>query len=237
MSAASSRRVLFVDDVPEEADFYAEYLNRRPEFDLTTALSAEEALETLRGSAVDCLVSDSVHTTDGEPLVAVAKRTYPDLPVVLYSGGAPAELPTEVVDEYLQKGRPSDTATSLGALGDAVRELTDRADRQRSPVEDSTATDWRHLGTFDWADADSPSLRVIEALAERTGFDPVANDPLYDTVDPDALDVLVAHSATRSGELVVHLEIAETLLRVSSSGSVEYADYRGSEASRGDADR
>lgn len=37
---------------------------------------------------------------------------------------------------------------------------------------------------------DSPSLRVIDALATTTGTDPLELDPLYEAVDPEALDKL-----------------------------------------------
>lgn len=37
-----------------------------------------------------------------------------------------------------------------------------------------------------------PSVLVVEAVAETTGTDPLELPPLYDAIDPDALDVLVA---------------------------------------------
>lgn len=37
-----------------------------------------------------------------------------------------------------------------------------------------------------------PSVRVVEAVAAATDADPVAMDPLYDVIDPDALDQIVA---------------------------------------------
>jgi|AntRauTorcE11898_2_1112593.scaffolds.fasta_scaffold14106_3 hypothetical protein len=38
----------------------------------------------------------------------------------------------------------------------------------------------------------SPSQAVIEAVADREGVDPVnLSIPLYDTIDPDALDTIV----------------------------------------------
>lgn len=38
---------------------------------------------------------------------------------------------------------------------------------------------------------ETPSNRIIDAVAERTDNDAVDLPPLYDTVDPDALDSLV----------------------------------------------
>ena len=49
------------------------------------------------------------------------------------------------------------------------------------------------------ADGQSPpSIRVVEAVAEREGIDPLeASPPLHDAIDPTALDALFA--PTRSG--------------------------------------
>ena len=43
----------------------------------------------------------------------------------------------------------------------------------------------------DWS-TESPAIAVIEAVAERTGRDISALDPLYERIDPDALDELFA---------------------------------------------
>lgn len=47
---------------------------------------------------------------------------------------------------------------------------------------------------------DSPSEAVVRAVAKHKGIDPVAvEQPLYDAVDPDALDALIAGSAPPAG--------------------------------------
>lgn len=43
---------------------------------------------------------------------------------------------------------------------------------------------------YDWADI-SPSTAVVETLAVAMDRDPATMEPLYDRIDPDALDVLV----------------------------------------------
>lgn len=46
----------------------------------------------------------------------------------------------------------------------------------------------------------SPSLRVVEAVANAEGIDPVdLEPPLYDAVDPNAIDELFAPMATSNG--------------------------------------
>lgn len=41
---------------------------------------------------------------------------------------------------------------------------------------------------------DEPSLGVVETIAEMQSSDPTTQDPLYDAVDPDALNGLFRHS-------------------------------------------
>ncbi|WP_293032256.1 HalOD1 output domain-containing protein [Natronococcus sp.] len=50
----------------------------------------------------------------------------------------------------------------------------------------------------------SPSLRVVDAVADAEGIDPVELEPpLYDAVDPNAIDELftTTPSASRNGRL------------------------------------
>lgn len=48
----------------------------------------------------------------------------------------------------------------------------------------------RTVLTFDWSGADSASTAVIDAVATASGEGRTEIDPLYDAVDPDALDRL-----------------------------------------------
>ena len=56
---------------------------------------------------------------------------------------------------------------------------------QTAPADDST----RQTSERDVA---APSVRVVNAVAAKTDADPLTMKPLYDVVDPDALDRLVA---------------------------------------------
>lgn len=47
----------------------------------------------------------------------------------------------------------------------------------------------------------SPSEKVVKAVAAKTGTDPLELPPLYETIDPDALDALVESSGERSLQL------------------------------------
>lgn len=49
-------------------------------------------------------------------------------------------------------------------------------------------------------DNTAPSARVVEAVAQKEGVSPIElNRPLFDAVDPDALDALVTAGANSNG--------------------------------------
>ena len=46
-------------------------------------------------------------------------------------------------------------------------------------------------------ESEAPSARVIEAVAQETGESPLElSPPLFESIDPDALDALVASAST-----------------------------------------
>lgn len=45
-----------------------------------------------------------------------------------------------------------------------------------------------HVITFDWTDAESVTAAIIDAVAAASNSSPTELEPLFDTVDPDALD-------------------------------------------------
>lgn len=53
----------------------------------------------------------------------------------------------------------------------------------------------------------SPSRAVVEAVASREGIDPVSLEtPLYEAIDPDALDALVRRAPPTSDRAPLHVE-------------------------------
>ena len=48
-------------------------------------------------------------------------------------------------------------------------------------------------GDQGWNDDPAPSEAIIEAIAEETDSDPLELPPLYNAIDPDALDRLFAN--------------------------------------------
>lgn len=76
-----------------------------------------------------------------------------------------------------------------------------------------------------------PSTQVVEAVAEFRDVDTVELPPLYDVVDPDALDALFDSTETNSSrrEGTVEFVYAGVSVRVDASGSVEVASEVDSE--------
>ncbi|MDQ2051818.1 HalOD1 output domain-containing protein [Natronolimnohabitans sp. A-GB9] len=69
-------------------------------------------------------------------------------------------------------------------------------DNPTDPAETGQTT---YLATFDPDAGERASEAVITAVADLTGISPIELEPLYDVVDPDALDSLVAHARRADG--------------------------------------
>jgi hypothetical protein len=71
---------------------------------------------------------------------------------------------------------------------------------------------------------DTPSTAVIEAIADYHGTDPMGlKEPLYETIDPDALDALIASAEAVNGHPHVSVEFTYDGCRVTvfGDGSIE----------------
>lgn len=66
-----------------------------------------------------------------------------------------------------------------------------------------------HTATFDATGAGQPSSTVIGALATVTDTDPLELEPLYHSIDVEALDRLFAHTTKKTGDdcLTVSFEV------------------------------
>ncbi|MGQ3412919.1 HalOD1 output domain-containing protein [Natrinema sp. LN54] len=74
-----------------------------------------------------------------------------------------------------------------------------------------------HETTLDYH-SDSISLRIVEALADATNTDAHELEPLYNVVDPEALDRLCGPDS--SGGVRVEFEYDGVLVEVGSDGTV-----------------
>ena len=90
-------------------------------------------------------------------------------------------------------------------------------------VDDRT-DGWRFLGRFSWTDGSNVGTTVVERLTEATGQDALAADPLYDSIDPGALDTLVRTAAERetATPVTVQFPFGDHVVDVSAAGPVWY---------------
>lgn len=76
-------------------------------------------------------------------------------------------------------------------------------------------------GQFDWTET-RPSAAVIEHISAITGRERTAFAPLYEAVDPEALDSLI-DSSDRSGPVSISFEYAGHSITVRSDGELVVA--------------
>lgn len=65
---------------------------------------------------------------------------------------------------------------------------------REDPEDTAAAGESTHLASFDPDDGERASEAVVTAVATLDGTSPVELDPLYDVVEPDALDALITHA-------------------------------------------
>ncbi len=71
----------------------------------------------------------------------------------------------------------------------------------------------------------SPSEVIIEALAEAAGSDPVELPPLYEFVDPDALDALFdRHDGAEDAEALISFKVDTWNVFVRADGRIRVCD-------------
>lgn len=90
---------------------------------------------------------------------------------------------------------------------------------------DPSPTDVDEDGTvraqYDWSST-PPSTGVVETVSRAVDRDPNALEPLYESIDPDALDAIVGSLNSRRAreDTTVSLVFAERRVTVSGSGEV-----------------
>lgn len=74
---------------------------------------------------------------------------------------------------------------------------------------------------YEWSST-NPSTAVVETVAATTGRDPMTLEPLYERVDPDALDALVNPNGSNldSQDVTVSFSFADHSVTVHRNGEV-----------------
>lgn len=75
---------------------------------------------------------------------------------------------------------------------------------------------------YEWRNPDRPSTTLIDAIATTTDRDPMAMSPLYQWIDPEALDALVSDRDARTAETVtITFSYDDVLVTIDSTGGIE----------------
>ena len=73
---------------------------------------------------------------------------------------------------------------------------------------------------YEWSDDTALSIAAIEAVASVSGRDPREIEPMYEHVDPDALDALFGAGRERTAGGTVSFPIADHLVVAHSDGEI-----------------
>ncbi|SDY04556.1 response regulator [Halobellus clavatus] len=122
-STGAPLSILYVDDDVQLGALVKTYLERDSaeiECEVTIETTPEAGLERIRSTdtTFDCVVSDyNMPKMDGVTFLEAVRDHRPELPLLLFSGEAPADVAAEIVraglTDYLQKGIGTDQYTML----------------------------------------------------------------------------------------------------------------------------
>jgi hypothetical protein len=216
-----------VDDDPSVLELSSDWAGERDEFDWLTTADPDTGMELLSTRDVDCLVSDSFRTTDGDPFVTRAADAFPDLSVVLFTATAHSNLDSEIEAsdvQYVQKG----SGDPFETLFDQVLMLSaspsaDVAPRatMRNGRDDDTTDGWIPIARYRPDERDDLAAVIVSAVEEYTGRDATAFPPLYEAIDADALESLCYRSDGQTRDCVqVRFYYADHELAVTGDGLV-----------------
>ena len=98
--------------------------------------------------------------------------------------------------------------------------MTDGSDRS-SKREGTDVANGPVRAQYEWSST-PPSIAVIETVAIAVDREPTSIEPLYESVDPDALDALVQSNGapTDSDSVTVSFRFAEQQVTVHGTGEI-----------------
>ena len=99
--------------------------------------------------------------------------------------------------------------------------MTDEPERLSAGAESMGRADGTVRAQYEWAST-PPPIAVVETIAVALDREPTALEPLYESVDLDALDALLEakDSSATPGDLTVTFTVADREATVHGSGEV-----------------
>ncbi len=192
----SSTRVLHVDDEPGFNTLLESVFNKEtPDGTVITAASAEETLEQLESTEVDCIVSDyDMPNKNGLELLTDVRERYPELPFILFTGKGSESIASEAitagVTDYLQKGSGKEHYELLvNRITHAVNQY--RAQQELRDTKEYFSTILSHTSDYIMIVDDSGVVSYVSPVIERMmGFSPeeIIGMNAFELVHPDDMD-------------------------------------------------
>jgi DNA-binding response OmpR family regulator len=118
------KEVLCVDKNPVLYESYKHFLERDNDIHVTTALSADEALERMKTIAVDAIIADyDLPGTDGIQFLRMVREKFPGILFIIVTGSGSEEIVIEALnngaDYYIRKG--TNPESRFLELSDTIR--------------------------------------------------------------------------------------------------------------------
>jgi CheY-like chemotaxis protein len=186
-----TKKILVVDDDPVIHSVIKEALNTNRDLEVLTAENGKAAVETLRNSPVDFVITDlKMPVMNGLKLLAFLKRYHPELPAIVLTGHGNPDLETKieayakfkyfekpldigVLIEMIFKGLQSRKTTQIHGIDiSAFLQLMDN--EQKTCTLKITSGDkigYLHLSNGDLIAAETETLKAEEAAYRIIGWD------------------------------------------------------------------
>lgn len=80
-----------------------------------------------------------------------------------------------------------------------------------------------YTARHDWTATDVPTPAIVRGVAAVTGTDPMEMRPLYDVLDPEAVNRFVTHAGAREGPTRLSFQFEDCAVDVHGDGRVVVA--------------
>jgi len=171
--------VLYVDDEKLLLDLCRTYLEKSGDFTVDTTDSVPAALEKIKDTAYDAIVSDyQMPETDGLTFLKEIRSQSGDIPFILFTGKGREEIVIDAInngaDFYIQKGGAPDS--QFAELAHKIRKAVER----KKAIEDlrenesqlrllKVSVDWASDDVY-WLDFEGKILYANESACRNTGY-------------------------------------------------------------------
>jgi DNA-binding response OmpR family regulator len=130
--------VIYVDDEPSLLEIGRLFLQKSGTFTVTTAESADEAIQTLKKQSFDAIISDyQMPGMDGIAFLKYLRKAGDTTPFIIFTGKGREDVVIEALNEgadfYLQKG--GDPKSQFAELSNKVRYAVTRRQGEERLIE------------------------------------------------------------------------------------------------------